>query len=75
MDKKRSVASFFVLFVAFLISDACCKLLTDATNFSDLAERGISAVISVLIIFIFTTVFSKLWPEKAKESKTEDENK
>ena len=75
MDKKRSVAYFFVLFFAFFISDYCCKFVTDTTNYSVFIERVITAVITVVIIFIFTTVFSKIWPEKAKESKTEDENK
>ena len=41
----------------------------------ELAERLITFAINVVIIYIATAVFAKLWPEKAKEAKTEEANK
>ena len=75
MKKTRPVAYFFVLSFAFFIADYCSKWVTDATDFSELAERLITFAINVVIIYIATAVFAKLWPEKAKEAKTEEANK
>ena len=74
MKKSRSVAYFFVLFFGFFIADCCSGLVTNAIELSAAAERIISFVINVVIIYIASAVFAKLWPEKAKEAKTEEAN-
>lgn len=75
MKKSRSVAYFFVLFFGFFIADCCSRWVTNATEYSELVERLITLGINVVIIYIASAVFAKLWPEKAKEVKTEEANK